>query len=151
MTITTDPLKNATSKPPAWHAHGTSTTTRRIPFQGTYRITSWSGQGLAAFDLDKQKAQFQQPRRICQHSDIVCIQETGTTKACAAAWNPPRGSFPYGLTAPKLPPVQTFRCSTHIKDFDDITPASVHQIQEGRALSIKSHRPMLGTLQIINA
>ena len=72
--------------PPSWQARGGRVKTRNLPFQGAFRMITWSGQGLLAKDLALQDQKMRQLWRLCQNHDIIFIQETHSTPGAAAAW-----------------------------------------------------------------
>ncbi len=79
---------------------------------------------LLAYNLQQQMAQFRQLCRLCLHSDTVCIQETHSAEACAAAWNPPENFLPFWPHGTKTTTgVLMLKRSTLLKDFNNITPA----------------------------
>ena len=52
---TQDTTQHRNTDPPSWHATGSMVDKRNAPYQGPFRMVTWSAQGLLAYDINNQR------------------------------------------------------------------------------------------------
>ena len=148
---TTHPKVLGNNTPPPTHANGTTTRNTRTPYQGPYRITTWNAQGFLAHDPIAQQMRRTHMMKLCRNTDILCMQETHSTRTAADAWEPPEGFTAFwSHESNQKAGIVTLIKTDFRKTFNPVMEKDIDHVIEGRVMGINLHHPTMGNLYVAN-
>ena len=90
--------------------------------------------------------------KLCNNTDILCMQETHTTDTSVKAWKPPEDFTPFwSHDTRQRAGVVTLIRNDFLKTFNPILTKDIHHIEQGRLLGINLQHPTMGNLYVVNA